>query len=567
MKITFVIAVDKKIEKTQMFGIRYMPVWAYTLAASLRELQDIEIDILDSRIYDVNASYESDIFLFSGINQDSDAIVEYQKNLKSLFPKALFIIGGPITSSFKLVDRLGFLDSFDHIVIGEGEEELKIMISGLRKGIKLPKQIEVKNRFPIVKSRPLDFALLSKTFHHYYGGVIEVSRGCPFLCEFCDIRTMKDNNRANNKPVSVILEDLEQFRKLGITNILFACDNFIGDPAWATELCDAIISWKSKNGFFPSFYTWLTINLSNHPVLLEKLRHAGFEMFFIGIESFGEAQLLETAKIQNTKVDIKKAVETIQSYGFIVVAGLIFGFDTDDDKVVNTALDGIKNSGIISGDPSLLTALPGTPLYRRMQKSNRLRDGKLGLGGAKYRTNILYLKPKEKMLEDFFHFVNVFNSAKFQFDRYQVFLNILSGKNFIPKKSKGYVQIGTLVKLSLRNLSNISSIAKRFFVLFNHPTKVFYIIKAYWATKKNPNAQINYFYFWLFNWSNSIIKYADVKSSDFDIDSVSSNYEIKKIVPEDYVIDFFEPIPKTKIKSQRKLTIESLSKVIKAYEK
>lgn len=83
-----------------------------------------------------------------------------------------------------------------------------------------------------------------------------------------------------------------------------------------------------------------------------------------------------------------KSIRDIQTYGFIIVARLIFGFDTDKDDVVDVALEGIKKSGLISGDPSLLTAFPGTPLYRRMELSNRLRKGKTGLGGKKYATNI-----------------------------------------------------------------------------------------------------------------------------------------------------------------------------------
>ena len=37
-------------------------------------------------------------------------------------------------------------------------------------------------------------------------------------------------------------------------------------------------------------------------------------------------------------------------------------------------LEDMLEAGLISGDPSLLTALPGTPLYRRMHLSGRLRN-------------------------------------------------------------------------------------------------------------------------------------------------------------------------------------------------
>jgi radical SAM superfamily enzyme YgiQ (UPF0313 family) len=43
-------------------------------------------------------------------------------------------------------------------------------------------------KFDISKARLPDQKLLDKTIDSYYGGIIEVARGCPFLCEFCDIR-------------------------------------------------------------------------------------------------------------------------------------------------------------------------------------------------------------------------------------------------------------------------------------------------------------------------------------------------------------------------------------------
>ena len=114
-----------------------------------------------------------------------------------------------------------------------------------------------------------------------------------------------------------------------------------------------------------------------------KMRKCGFDMLFIGIESFSKNSLLETAKVQNTATDMVSVVREIQSYGFIVVAGLIFGFDSDTDASFQVTLDGLRDSALLSGDPSLLTALPGTPLYRRMKLSGRLRDVRFGsLGPA-----------------------------------------------------------------------------------------------------------------------------------------------------------------------------------------
>ncbi len=560
MRIGFIVCVDDEIEKGQMFGIKYMPVWAFTLASYLKDFENLETFLYDTRIEKKSQTPKADFYFISGINQDEEALLDYQKTLKAKYPKAKLILGGPIVSSFHLAGKIERLNAFDHLFMGDGENAIGPLVQSLMNNKSLPHVIENKVKFAIKNARTMDFELVSKSIHEYYGGVVEVSRGCPFLCEFCDIRTKPDNNVASNKDVSLIVSELNQFSKLGVTNILFACDNFIGTPTWAEALCDAIIEWKKTSGFNPRLYTWLTINVSDHPRLLQKLKLAGFDMFFIGIESFGTDQLLETAKLQNIKHDMVDTIKSIQSYGFIIVAGLIFGFDTDKDDVVDRALRGIKESGLISGDPSLLTALPGTPLYRRMEKSGRLRRGKLGLGGKKYATNILYLRSQSQMIEDFIRFVHEFNAPTFQYERFENFLKTL-GPSLDQSEGDGYINVPKILKDVMKSSTSFFSATRRLTGVLNSPEKVKVVIRAYRKTKATPNAKMTHFYFWLFNWSNSILKYGNLSAEDFDIDSVSRDFNLKDIIPEDYETDFFEPIPVGKIRSQRQATIRALKKI------
>ena len=81
---------------------------------------------------------------------------------------------------------------------------------------------------------------MSRYVNHYYGAVVEVSRGCPFLCEFCDIRILPDNNRSHCKNPSLIGQDVENLIKFGKRQFIFACDNFIGDHVWAEKVVDEL---------------------------------------------------------------------------------------------------------------------------------------------------------------------------------------------------------------------------------------------------------------------------------------------------------------------------------------
>ncbi|MFP5491276.1 MAG: B12-binding domain-containing radical SAM protein [Bacteriovoracia bacterium] len=566
MKICFVVVVNPEIEKSQMFGIRYMPVWAYTLTSYLRDNNKFEISLHDTRIKSEKKIPKADIYFYSALNQDIMANIAIANKLRSRFPESLHAIGGPATFSLFQTQRLNELKSFDGIYIGDGEKEISTFITQLCDKSRSRQLIyKCSQRFKLADARELDFALLSQSYQDYYGGVIEVSRGCPFLCEFCDIRTLPDNNRAHNKSITSILADLQNFHKLGITNILFACDNFIGDPNWANELIDAILKFQNETGFRPVFYTWLTINISTNTKLMEKMKRCGFDMFFIGVESFSESQLLETAKIQNTKLSIEKSIRTIHSYGIIVVAGLIFGFDTDEDNVIDVALKGITDSGLISGDPTLLTALAGTPLYRRMELAGRLRPGKVALGGHKYSTNIRYLREKNRIISDYIRFAQTFNSPIFQYKRFESFLNCFDSKATNRKNYRGsYINLSKLFRLIFKNPRAIYFATQRFARFFVSLPRLGAIFSAAFLMFKKPNSNWSHFYFWLFNWSNSVVKYDRISTKDFDIESIETAIVQHHILPERYADEIFEPIPLAKIKAQRKITLAALSEFIQS---
>jgi len=270
---------------------------------------------------------------------------------------------------------------------------------------------------------------------------------------------------------------------------------------------------------------------------------------------------METAKIQNATLDLPAAVRTIQSHGFIVVAGLIFGFDTDPDDIADIALDGILRSGLSSGEPSLLTALPGTPLYQRMKLSGRLRDAKLGLGGFKYQTNIRYLKPEEQIRGDFKKFVARFDQGAYQYQRLQSFYDSLDSANYQAPQTAGYADLAKMLRMVMKQRRHVALLLLRIVRLIQSPARNFYILKAIALTvrRSSPSKPL-WFYFkvWLFNWSNSLIKYSRLSDEDFDVESVRGDVSEDTVLPSGYEADRSEQIPDAKIRSQRKLTVAAL---------
>lgn len=550
---------------TQNYGAQFMPIWAYTLSSHLPKSQGFTVSLFDSRYENLNDLNDSEVFLFSGINQDYANLIKVAKEVRNLFPHRKLIIGGPITWSFDQAGDLESLDVFDYIFVGDGEELIASYLESIISANPPPRVFRNMKRFNMDEAKPLDKVLVEKSIHNYYGAVLEVSRGCPFLCEFCDIRILNDNNRPHNKSPDLIVAELDYFAKLGISSILLACDNFIGDLAWANKVVDQILKWQEETGLKVSLYTWLTITLRNQPELMRKMRRAGFDMLFIGVESFESNSLLETAKLQNTSPDsLTEAIKFIQSFGFVVVGGLIFGFDSDTELSFQSTLDGLERSGMLSGDPSLLTALPGTPLYRRMRMAGRLRKVRYGLGGYKYQTNMQYLLPVDTIIRGYKHFIDTFTSGHYQFRRLKNFIENLNSANYIPLNRTGYGDPRNFLKLIVKNPTAVGQLLLRMVRFVARPSRLFWVVRGAMLLLKNRNRKhfFGYFQFWIFAWSNAVLKYSNLSENDFDIESVQGEITREKVLPQNYGTDFHEDIPLSKSNAQIRATSKQLEKLI-----
>jgi radical SAM superfamily enzyme YgiQ (UPF0313 family) len=561
----FVHAPDPIYANTQNYGAMFMPVWAYTLAAHIPDDGRFTLGLCDTRFETLSSIPTLDVAIFSGINQDYASLVHQQEQLRQRLPDVITIIGGPICWSFDQAGDLEKLAMFDQVFIGDGEDAITKILEDILTGHALEPVVRNQTRFNMKLARGFDHKLLEGTIGRYYGAVLEVSRGCPFLCEFCDIRILPDNNRPHNKPSGLIVSEIDRLSRLGVRQVLLACDNFIGDPRWAEEVLDAIIAWQEKTGRRPSFYTWLTINLYRHPRLLEKLRKAGFDLLFIGIESFSKNSLLETAKVQNSSVDLVTAVQEIQSHGFIIVAGLIFGFDSDDKDCFDLTLEGLKESGLLSGDPSLLTALPGTPLYRRMKLAGRLRQVRYGLGGFKYQTNFKYLMPRKDLIGGYRYFISRYNRGRYQYQRLAVFMKFLSrSPNFVPLKGGGYGEMGQFLSMVLKNRNSALLLMSRGLRFCAHPGNLFYALLGLLLVTRSwhISGRYSYFRFWLFAWSNSILKYQNLSDDDFDLESVDKDFDLQQLMPTEYQESANEAIPANKTDAQIRTTSRQLRHLI-----
>ena len=176
-----------------------------------------------------------------------------------------------------------------------------------------------------------------------------------------------------------MLAELDALKAVGWRGLVFIVDdNFIGNKKNVRQFMPDLIKWSRDNEFPFSFITEASVNLAEDDALLQSMEDAGFRRIFLGIETPVEESLKEAQKGQNTHRDLLESIHKIQSYGMEVMAGFIVGFDNDPENIFDLQTAFIRESGIPLAMVGLLSALPDTQLWRRLEKEGRLLDVSTG---------------------------------------------------------------------------------------------------------------------------------------------------------------------------------------------
>src|SRR5262249_41400404 len=141
------------------------------------------------------------------------------------------------------------------------------------------------------------------------------------------------------------------------------------------------------------------------------------------------------------------------------------------------------------------------------------------------------------------------------------FYDCLESSNYIVPETSGYADLQKMLCMVFRSPKQIALLVLRIFRLLESPSRDYSILKALLLTvRRSSSKKPLWFYFklWLFTWSNSLMKYRSLADGDFDIESVASGFDITSVLPQGYEDSHTEPIPASKIRSQRKLTVSIL---------
>lgn len=250
----------------------------------------------------------------------------------------------------------------DAVVVGEAEEIWPTLLEDFQRGEL--KRIYKFGRRPSLQGLPRPRLDLLKREGYLNANCVQATRGCPFGCDFCAVTDFFGNSY-RLRPIDEVVEEVASLPGRGF---VFVDDNIAGNRAYAKELFSALIplgkSWGSQ----------CHLGLADDSELLSLAAKSGCSHMFIGVESISQANLKGVRKSFNKVSKYEESIARFHDQGIVVNAGMIFGLDEDDDSVFPTTVEFLEKNRVELTLFNILTPLPGTRLYARLEEEGRIID-------------------------------------------------------------------------------------------------------------------------------------------------------------------------------------------------
>src|SRR5580700_1912964 len=308
------------------------------------------------------------------------------------------VMGGPHVTELadEALGRDGGPRHADAVALGEADETWPQMVNDAARGelkeIYLPVDETGKERKPSLKHYPVipwqsidldQFNLVPKAATKMLQKVgegwgtfriipVESGRGCPYGCEFCTVTGFFGDSirfRTNESVVNELLLLKARGRKeKGQMAVFFIDDNFAINVKRTKSLLRDIIAAGAQ----VNWVAQISANLLRDEELVDLIAASGGKWVFIGMESIDPANLASVNKGFNKPGEYAAVLERLAQRNVYAITSFIFGMDNDTTGVAERTLVQVRTWP--PGLPifGLLTPLPATPLYKRLEAAGRL---------------------------------------------------------------------------------------------------------------------------------------------------------------------------------------------------
>ena len=313
------------------------------------------------------------------------------REVKSAGTDSIFIAGGPHPSGAPEET----LEYFDYIVIGEGEETLPELVKVIQERENPGKVFGIAFRAPstntvvITPKRPyVDLDSYPCFDPEKLRAPIEISRGCPWGCKYCQTPRLF-GKEVRHRSIDSIVKNAEYYNDLR-----FIASNALGygsdgiHPRFdkVEKLLSALHKLPDKKIFFGTFPSEVRPEFVTDESAELVRKYCANDSLSVGAQS-GSDRILKEIRRGHTVEDSISAVECCLEHEITPAVDFIFGLPTETEEDQEKSLDLVrwicKKGGTVRAH--YMTPLPGTPYASAVpaEVTDRVRRelGKLALVG------------------------------------------------------------------------------------------------------------------------------------------------------------------------------------------
>lgn len=369
MRIKFIYPNDPQINIIQLRLFWYPLISFPVLAAYTPEEHHIEI--IDEIFEPINFDEPVDLVGITAMTYMAPRAYEIADAFRQRGVPV--VVGGIHVSSMREEAK----QHADAVVIGEAELLWEQVLEDAANNSLKP-FYRAQSPFDVSRYRRPRYELLETYFqpgkqYHPYGynslNVIEMSRGCPFDCDFCTVTNYFGSNY-RSRPVEDVVRDM-RYLKLHFKDRFFNIndDNLLGNRPHFVELlkrlCKINIQWAGQ----------VSSNVAKDDEVMKLMAESGCQTLFVGLESICEESLKSINKKMNRVKEYDRFMEQCQKFNIRVVVSIIFGLDGDREDSFKNTVDFVNRyKGLLTPSYTILTPFPGSRLYERLKAENRIID-------------------------------------------------------------------------------------------------------------------------------------------------------------------------------------------------
>lgn len=334
-------------------------------------------------------SQKPDMIGITGVTCEANAILDIAKSIKQRFSGdktiPIIVVGGHHASC----DPEYFNTSFiDYIVMGIGKKSFRQLVDCIETNKPthlIPGVAKTNSPAPlsfiprtytnddIVDTKPPRYDLVKAHRDKYVMsgvggkiGFVSTAFGCTHRCFFCSIPNISGGKYISHS-IDAVIRDMKLLD--GIELIRFVDANTFGDIALAKEFAVRLI----ESGLNKKIVADVRADtIVKNPHLIELWKQAGLVSVVIGFEEIDDGRLQKFNKKSSNTCNIT-AMEILKEIGIKVIGDFIISPDYTIENFENLT-QFIASHTIDLPVPSILTPIPGTPLYQQLKDQIKIHN-------------------------------------------------------------------------------------------------------------------------------------------------------------------------------------------------